>query len=216
MTTDQKSAGKMQEEIIMQAKMEAEEIVIRARLDAKGLLDNAAAEAEKFRQERLEKAKKEAAIQSELVLATVPVETGRMRAARVEELLESIRDEARRQLLARKGFEYRQVVIALASDAIDRMAGDEFVVKLLGAVQAVGDDALAGEIAGRVGRPVSIAISGEPDNPEEGVVVEDKEARQVWDNRLLKRLERLWPEMRRQIAIQAGFVKGAGSEGDGP
>lgn len=216
MTTDQKSAGKMREEILAQAKMEAEEIVERARIDAKGLLDNAAAEAEQFRQERLDKAKKEADLQSELVMATIPVETGRRRAARIEGLLESVRDEARQQLLAREGFDYREVVIALASDAIGRMAGDEFVVKLSGAGHDIRDDALAGEIADRVGRPVKITIAGEPENPEDGVVVEDKEARQVWDNRFLKRLERLWPEMRRQIAIQAGFVKGTRSGGDGP
>src|SRR5690606_5889460 len=127
------SAEKMREEILSQAREEAKEIVMRAQLDAKGLLDSAAAEAKQLRQERLEQAKKEAGLQSELVLATVPVETGRRRAARIEELLESVREEARRQLLAREGFEYREVVIALASDAIGRMTGDEFVVKLSGA-----------------------------------------------------------------------------------
>lgn len=215
MTTDQRSAEKMREEILSQAREEAKEIVMRAQLDAKGLLDNAVAEAKQLRQERLERAKKEAGLQSELVLATVPVETGRRRAARIEELLESVREEARRQLLAREGFEYREVVIALASDAIGRMTGDEFVVKLSGAGQAFGDDALAGEIAGRVGRQVSVTVIGNPDNTEEGVVVEDKEARQVWDNRFVKRLERLWPEMRRQIAMQAGFVRGTRPGGDG-
>ena len=53
--------------------------------------------------------------QSELILATVSVETGRLRAARVEALLESVHEEARQRLLAREGFEYRETVIALAA-----------------------------------------------------------------------------------------------------
>ena len=30
---------------------------------------------------------------------------------------------------------------------------------------------------------------------------------EIWDNRLLSRLERLWPELRRQIAIRTSLVE---------
>ena len=206
----------MREEILADARREGEEIVIRARQDAEVFLTSAAAEADQVRQERLDQARAEAARQSELILATVPVETGRLRAARVEALLESVYEEACQRLLAREGFEYRETVIALASHAISRMAGADFVVKLSEADQTILGDGLAEEIAHRVGRPVSITISYEPDITGGGVVVEDAEARQVWDNRLVKRLERLWPELRRQIAVEATFVPKTGSGGDGP
>jgi len=216
MTTDQISTEKLREEILADAGREAEKIVMRGRQDSEALLANAAAEADRLRRERLDEANAEAARQSELILATVPVEIDRLRAARIEALLATIYEEAGDQLLAREGFEYRKTLVALAAHAILRMEGDAFVVKLSEADQAALGDALAQEISGRVGRPVKITISSAQDISEGGVVVEDEEARQVWDNRLLKRLERLWPELRRQIAAQANFVQKTGSGGNNP
>ena len=216
MTMDQNSTEVLREEILAAARREGEEIVSRARQDAEVFLTNAVGEAERIRQEQLDQARAEAARQSELILATVTVETGRLRAARVEALLESVYEEACQRLVAREGFEYLETVIGLASHAISQMAGDGFVVKLSEADQTILGDGLAEEIAHRVGRPVSITISYEPGITESGVIVEDTEARQVWDNRLVKRLERLWPELRRQVAVEATFVPKTGSGGDGP
>lgn len=216
MTMDQNSTEVLREEILAAAQREGEEIVSRARQDAEVFLTSAVGEADRIRQERLDQARAEATRQSELILATVTVETGRLRAARVEALLESVYEEACQRLVAREGFEYLETVIGLASHAISQMAGDGFVVKLSEADQTILGDGLAEEIAHRVGRPVSITISYEPGITESGVIVEDTEARQVWDNRLVKRLERLWPELRRQVAVEATFVPKTGSGGDGP
>ena len=216
MTMNQNSTEVLREEILAAARREGEEIVSRARQDAEVFLTSAVGEADRIRQERLDQARAEAARQSELILATVAVETGRLRAARVEALLESVYEEACQRLVAREGFEYLETVIGLASHAISQMAGDGFVVKLSEADQTILGDGLAEEIAHRVGRPVGIAISYEPGITEGGVIVEDTEARQMWDNRLVKRLERLWPELRRQVAVEATFVPKTGSGGDGP
>ena len=216
MTTDQSSTEKLREEILADAGREAEKIVMRAKQDAEDLLAGTAAETDRLRKERLNEANEEAAHQSELILATVPVEIDRLRAARIEALLATIYEEAGEQLLAREGFGYRKTLVALAAHAIHRMEGDDFVVKLSGEDQAALGDALAEEITGRVDRQVNITISNTPDISEGGVIVEDGEARQVWDNRLLKRLERLWPELRRQIAAQANFVPKTGSGGNNP
>ena len=80
----------------------------------------AAAEADKVREEQLDRARAEAARRRELILATVPVEAGRMRVARIESLLESVHEEARERLLAHDGFEYREAVITLAALAATR------------------------------------------------------------------------------------------------
>ena len=213
---DQNSTEVLREEILAAARREGEEIVSCARQDAEVFLTSAVGEADRIRQERLDQARSEATRQSELILATVIVETGRLRAARVEALLESVYEEACQRLVAREGFEYLETIIGLASHAISQMAGDGFVVKLSEADQTILGDGLAKEIAHRVGRPVSITISYEPGITESGVIVEDTEARQVWDNRLVKRLERLWPELRRQVAVEASFVPKTGSGGDGP
>jgi vacuolar-type H+-ATPase subunit E/Vma4 len=216
MTMDQNSTEVLREEILADARREGEEIVSCARRDAEVFLTGAVAEADRVRQERLDHARAEAARQSALILATVPVETGRLRAARVEALLESVYEDACQRLLAREGFEYRETVIGLASHAISQMAGVGFVVKLSEADRTILGDGLAEEIAHRVGRPVSITISYEPGITGGGVILEDTEARQVWDNRFVKRLERLWPELRRQVAVEASFVPKTGSGGDGP
>jgi vacuolar-type H+-ATPase subunit E/Vma4 len=213
---DQNSTEVLREEILADARREGEEIVSCARRDAEVFLTGAVAEADRVRQERLDHARAEAARQSALILATVPVETGRLRAARVEALLESVYEDACQRLLAREGFEYRETVIGLASHAISQMAGVGFVVKLSEADRTILGDGLAEDIAHRVGRPVSITISYEPGITGGGVILEDTEARQVWDNRLVKRLERLWPELRRQVAVEATFVPKTGSGGDGP
>jgi vacuolar-type H+-ATPase subunit E/Vma4 len=216
MTTNQNSTEKMREEILTDARRAGEEIVLRARQDAELSLTSAAAEADRLRRERLEEARVDASRRSELILATVSVETGRLRAARIEALLESVCEEARRQLQAREGVDYHETVITLAADAIRQMAGDAFVVKLSEAEQTILGDGLAGEIAHRVGRSLNINVLYKEEIAGGGVVVEDAEARQTWDNHLLKRLERLWPELRWRIAAEASFVPKTESGGGSP
>jgi len=204
----------MREEILAGARREGEEIMLCARQDAELSLTGAAAEADRLYRERLDQARVEASRKSELILATVSVETARLRGARVEALLESVCEEARRRLQAREGFDYHEAVITLAADAIKQMAGDTFVLRLSKTEQTILGDGLAAEIAPRIGRPVNINVLYEEEIGGGGVVVEDAEVRQVWDNHLLKRLERLWPELRRWIAAEASFVPKTRSGGD--
>jgi V/A-type H+-transporting ATPase subunit E len=214
MTTNEDSTEILRQEILTEAEREAEEVVFRARQEAEGFLAKAAADAEQMRREKLDQARKEADRRSELILSTVPVETARLRAARIEELLGSVQDDARRRLIDHRGFDYREAVIGLAAGAIRRMGGDGFIVRLSEADGALIGDGAAGEIERRAGRPVRITLSLEQTMTGGGVVVEDGAGRQVWDNRLATRLERLWPEMRRHIAVEAGFVPKAGPGGD--
>ena len=153
MAPNDDSAETLREEILEQAREESEEIIRRAREEAEKILADAAAEAQSVRDRIIEKGRAEAARRRELIEATVPVEAGRIRVARIEALLESVREEARRRLLARQGFEYREVLMTLASEAIARMAGDRFVVRIAEADRAFLGDALGEEIARRVGRP---------------------------------------------------------------
>ncbi len=216
MTTNQNNTEVLRQEILADARREGEETILRATREAEAFLNRSAAEADRIGQELLDQARSEATRQSGLIMAAVPVETGRLRAARMEALLESVYEEACRRLQAREGFEYRETVISLASHAIDRMEGNAFVVRLSEGDRETLGDGLAEAIIRSVGRSTAITISYEPDFAEGGVIVEDAEVRQVWDNRLLKRLDRLWPELKRQIAVDENFVPKTGSRGDGP
>ncbi len=211
MVTNQDSAEKLSTEILADARRKAAETILRAKQESEAILNSAAVEADQVRQKILEEAGAEGRRRKELILATVPVEKGRLLAARVEALLDSIYDEARQRLHAHEGFDYDEAVISLSSQAIRQMTGNKFVVRLSGKKPALADDSLAEQIVRRDGRSLHITISHSENPPEDGVIIEDGEAHQVWDNRLLKRLERLWPELRRQIAVQTSLVHKPGA-----
>lgn len=206
-TPNQNSAEILRAEILADARRASEEIIRRGQQEAEALLAKATAEADEARREQLEAARAEAVRRRELMLATIPVEAGRLRTARVEALLESVHEEVRRRLLARKGFDFREAVLVLAAEAIQRMPGSDFIVKHAAGDRGTLGDELAGEIAHRVGRsPLHITITSDSAANDGCLIIQDGEGRQVWDNSPVVRLERLWPELRRQIAIQTSLV----------
>jgi vacuolar-type H+-ATPase subunit E/Vma4 len=214
MATDRDAARILSEEILNEARGEAEEIVKRARQEAEKILAAAEAEGHRVREEQLGQARAEALRRTELIQATVPLETGRMRVQRIESLLESVHERAREALLARRGFTYRDALVALAAAAINQMTGNAFSVKVPTADQALLGDGLRDDIARAAGQPgLQIALSADASAGAGGVIVEDADVRQVCDNGLLARLERMWPALRRQIAQRASFVPKTGSGG---
>jgi vacuolar-type H+-ATPase subunit E/Vma4 len=201
-------------EIVADARRESEEILQRARLEAEAVAARTATKADKSRHERLEQARAEAARRKELILATISLEADLLRSVSVETLLDTIREEATRQLSPPDGSGYRESVIRLASEALCRMEGDAFLVRLPQDDRVLMGDRLAEEIASQSGNSAArITISYEPAPAGGGPVIEDADARQVWDNRFLTRLERLWPELRRRIAQGASFTPSRPSEG---
>jgi vacuolar-type H+-ATPase subunit E/Vma4 len=210
-TTDHDSSAVLCQEISGDARRQGDEILACARQDAEALLGREGSAAIDARLRRLEEARSEAARRRDLTLATVFVETRRLYLARIEELLESVRVEAQKQFTARNGFDLRESVINLASEAVKGMRGDEFIVRLAEKNRSVLGEALPEEIASRTERPgVKINLSWDPRMSDDGPVVTDAAENQVWDNRYCARLERLWPQMRRAIA---GEMFPAGAEG---
>ena len=195
----------LREEILADARRQAERTVRRAERDAEDVLAQSRKEADADRASRLDAARREAERRRNLILAAVPVEEARMRAQRVEEVLEAIRDEARRRLVERGGEEYRRTLVRLAAEAVSNMAGERFVLELGAAdLKAVGNG-LADDVRKAVGRQgLQITVAPEPAAIEAGVLVRDDDGRQVVDNSLAARLERLWPALR--LAIGARLV----------
>ncbi len=205
-TPEQNSQDAFCAEILREARQQAEELARRARQEADALLAQAQAEAERLRQERLAAASTEAARRRELILATVPAEVARLRSTAVEALLETICEQARQQLAARQEFDYRTILITVASEAISQMTGERFIVKLPGTERRVLGDRLSEAVTARVGRsPLNVTISEER-APKEGLMVQDTEGRQSCDEDLEARLERLWPQLRREIALRTSLV----------
>ena len=200
----------LQEEILADARRQAREAVDRARQEAEALVTKARLEAENDRRVQSQAAQVEAKRRRDLALATIPVVVGRRRAECIESALNQIRDEAARRLAAREGFDYRQAVIRPAAEALALMEGNRFVLEVSDADnQALGQGWLE-EVrrqSGRSGLELS-TVSANTKN-QVGVLVRDAEGRQVVDNTLLARLERLWPALRRELAVATRLVSGA-------
>ena len=203
------------EAILREAESQGDEIIRRAKAQAAGLIAQAEAEADKSRREKLAVAEAEAARRREAVLATVSIEASRERSARVAALTQTIFEQARHRLVARLDYDYRACLVDLAAEALGQMHDDAFVVRLSPADRVTYGNGLAGEIADRVKhRAGSISFVEDPSITDGGLVVQDAEGRRVWDNRLPQRLERMWPELRRQIAVRTALVaENAATEG---
>ena len=200
----------LQEEILADARRQAQDARERAKKEAEAILAKARIEAENDRRVQAQAAEVEAKRRRELTLATIPVVVGRRRADCIEAALNQIRDEAARLLAARQGFDYRQAVIRLAAEALAQMAGNRFVIEVSDSdSQALGQGWVeeAGRQSGRSGLELSTAPAKMQN--QAGVLIRDAEGRQVWDNTLPARLERLWPALRHELAVATRLVSGA-------
>lgn len=209
MATNEESALKLAEEILADAQKESQGILSRARQYADDILATAAKEADRVRLELRDRAAAEADRQRNLILATVPIEASRLRLGRIESLLESVKDDALKHLLAHDGFKYRDVVVNFVALAASHMEGSSFVIRISEGDRAIlGDDDLAKDIKNRIGHTVQkVTVAYDPKIAKgSGIIIEDEEGHQMWDMRFPSRLQRMWPELRRRIAMEVSFV----------
>ena len=198
----------LRREILQEARRQEEEILRRAQETAARVRAKAEQETEQLRKEKLDGARADAKRRREAILATVSVETNRMRLARIEKLLQEIRDGACQRIANEDGFSRRDALAGLSARALGSMAGERFVMRLSGAdLQELGDP-LRNEVQRRrTGARGDLRLEADPEARKGSCVLLDEEMRQRWDVGLPARLERLWPELRRQIATQLGFVE---------
>ena len=199
-------------EILAEGRRTAEAIREEARRQGEAVLAQARIEAEAVRREASRGAQAEGARRAGRLLAGVAIEVLRMRATRVGELLESVRERARRELLGSPLSP--EALAALAAEALARMDGEAFVLGVgVGEAARLGDG-LAAEVVRRAGRDgVRLAVSEDPSITTAGFVLGDTGGRQTWDGRLTARLDRLWPALRVEVAAGLGL---SGEGGGGP
>lgn len=196
-------------EVLAEARREAEELLVRARAQAGEVVAAAEQQAATIRKDAMESATAEASLRSGFILAAVPLEQARMRAARVEALLDQLRSEARSRLLSRQGIDTRETLVRLSAEALARMDGREFVLTFCPQDHRMIAPVVAGELRDRLQRSdLRLQLEADPGWSECGVIVRDREGRRVWDNRVTARLERLWPAMRRELARWCGLALG--------
>jgi V/A-type H+-transporting ATPase subunit E len=199
--SDARSHEVLREEILADAHRQAKRMIRNAERDAEALIAKANEESDQERRQRLATAEETAERKRVLALASVPVEVGRMRALRVEQELQVLRKRVRDRLSTREGLDYGQLLVSLATDALQQMEGDAFVLELSKRDVREFKDSLPAAVLKRLGnRPIRLVVSDATATVEGGVIVRDSEGRQVWDNSLEARLDRLWPLLRNQLA----------------
>ncbi|MEI6515924.1 MAG: V-type ATP synthase subunit E family protein, partial [bacterium] len=188
-------------EILNDARREGERLIQQAREEAESFIRQTVAQEENTRKEQLETVRQNVTRHAEQILATVPIETERLRRVRLESELNTILDEVHRKLLAREGFDYAESLVSCATEAIRRMDGNEFVVKLSPEDHAAYAGTLTVEIQNRSGRPrVTLAFQDDPTITGGGLIVLSGDGHQQFDARFSAKLARLWPTLRRQLA----------------
>lgn len=197
----QQAEARLCAEVLADAQRDADELLSRARAQAAEIVAAAEQQVLEIHKEAMDAARAEALLRSGFILAAVPLERARMRAARIESVLDELRAGARCRLDSGQGFDCGETLILLASEALAHMAGDEFVLGLCARDHGSIGPRIAGEVRRRLGRTdLRLETEADPSWSECGVIVRDRLGQRVWDNRLSARLERMWPAMRREIA----------------
>jgi len=191
-------------EVLAEGRRRAGEIRGEARRSGEEILARARSDAEERLALHLEEASLAAAALRERIMADIPIELARLRAARIEALLESLREEAIRKLLSRQGFDYPESLASLASEALGAMEGGAFTLGLAPEDMPLGEGLLR-----RLASPGrSLRLVEDPSIIGGGLILRDDEGRQLWDDRLPVRLARLWPELRIPVARILGLLGG--------
>ena len=192
-TSDSNASAILIQAVRDDARRQADEILVRTNHQAVAILAQATAEASQTRQEQLQVAQAEAQRRTDAIQATISVEAGRLRATQVEALLQSLYADVRSRLVSRQGYDYREMLVALVTEVARQIGDTGLVVKL-----SPPDRAAVAE------RLKQFTLVDDPSMVDGGVVVLDAAGRRLWDNRLPSRLDRLWPELRRQIVAHIG------------
>ena len=188
-------------EVLAEATRKAEQLLAAATGQADRIAADAEASAHSLREQWMESARREAARKRQLVLAALPVAQATLREARVENILESMRRQAKARLQNTGGLELRAMLAWLAAEAIAHMHGEAFVVSISAQEYGACGARLAEEIRSRVQRePLQLSVRADPSQQGLGPIVYDASGLCLWNNTLVARLERLWPALRVQLA----------------
>ena len=212
----EKGAERLRCEILEEARRQSDSILRDARARADEVVARAEADAEKAAVLKRQSAHSEAARRRSSILSTVAVLANRRRLARIEELLEQIRGELLAGLGRSKDDRRREALVSLAAQALTRMQGDAFVLRLSPRdLDTLGFE-LSEDIRHRWARPwLKLEVTGDSDTADGQWNLQDETGHQIWELGLESRLARLWPELRRQIAAQLGFTNAEPGKANG-
>ena len=201
----------LQEEILADARRRAERLGQRAQRDAEAFVQEARTFAEQERERLMQAMRKRADREQTMQEARLEQEIQRLRRQAFQDVLERVRAEAQKELAAlAAGQEAQQLLVRLAVSAVDAMRGETFTLILRGEDRQRWGASLAQEVAAAVqsqlGRPVNVKIADEELRAAGGLIVRGEGTRELVDQTFEARMERLWEDIRGQVAGMLNHV----------
>lgn len=204
----------LEKQILEDARRQARPIKRRARRRAEEQVEEAREEAEQKRQEVLQKAREDAEAEAGRIKARTELEVANIRRRAREELLEGVRERAVERIKElTESEDYPQMLIRLALRSVEAMDGRRF--ELL--IRPEDRDAHGEEVAEKLrraageklGREVTVSVAEETIGADAGLLVRREDGTQFCDQSCAARLERLWPELRQELAriLELGEVE---------
>ncbi len=192
--------------VVEEARRKEHDLTMEAQRKAREILSLADQEGGVLVCEAGEAARAQAEKQRASLMAAVGVRVERCRSKHVEGILEGLRVELMGRVAVVGSQPFRRIVLRGVSEALRRMDGDEFVLRASEVTcRGLGSDWEAellerdGGVGGRLRVEVDAGCA------EGEVVLQDLEGRRSWRVDPLARLERAWPELRRQIVAALGW-----------
>ena len=185
--------------ILSKAEREAKKEVEKARADAERLLETARAQAQgRARQER------------ESLESILAAELRRLKLARGERLIERVFERTLEGVEGEDEGSRRGMLERLTASALEKMEGTQFTLEVSARDFGLLDTGFQQELSRRLGRAFELTVK-DAGGIAGGVRLTDADGRQIYDNTLHARLERMASALRLAVAPVL-FDKGAGNE----
>ena len=209
------------DQILEEARSKAEPILRRARRKAEEAERRAREEAEERRDQILRRARDKAAAEEQRVRARAELEALNIRRSAREEIFNQVRAGAMEKLRELPADEtYPQALLQLAFNGLRAMSGRRFELLMRGEDRNRFGERLVKELRDRaadeLGRQLTVNVADEQIQAAGGLVVQREDGRQLCDQTFEALLERVWPELREQVAeiLMPEEVAGAQSNSD--
>lgn len=195
----------LEREILADARHRAERLSQHAKRDAEAFVQEARTFAEQERERLMLAVRQRAEREQTMQEARLEQEVHRLRRGAFQDVLNSVRAEAEKELAAlAAGQEGRQVLVRLAVSAIGAMRGESFALALRREDRQRWGAALAEEVRSAVqrqlGRQVSVKIADGEVTASGGLIVRGEGTRELVDQTFEARIGRLWEDIRGHVA----------------
>lgn len=195
----------LSEQILEDARQQAEPIKKRARKEADEIVEKAQEEAEERKEDIFQQARERAKNEVQRLKARLDLEKANIERNAREDILDEIRDRVLQTLEdLRSNGDYEKALVELSCAAISRMTGRRFEVVMRDADrEKLGDkirEAVRERAANELGRQVTINLADETISVVGGVVIQREDGSQICEQTFENRLDRLWPQLRQEVA----------------